>query len=193
MRIDHWDRDWAYWGCSHQRKIHSCIESTSDLTLRSHTRPKLDSLLLFLSKTLRYHLQSERCSYLFFFMKMVIRLSHTNRIEYCYALDASFRNYFLKRTKYYAKHYYRKPFGLKQDMQILVGRRRPFGTPLPTQPCVIRVTFTEWPNPFTTRLTRWYLWKCSYPKIFRIVLNDLTVLPDNYRDENRVLPSQGNF
>ena len=156
MRIDQWYRDRAYWGCSHHRKIYSCVESTSDPTLRSHTRPKLDSLLLFLSKSLWYHLQSERCSYVFFSMKMVIRLSHTNRIEYCYALDASFRNQFLKRTKYYAKHYYRKFFLLKQYMQILVGRRRPFGTPLPTQPCVICVTFTQWLIPFTTRLTRWY-------------------------------------
>ena len=40
----------------------------------------------------------------------------------------------------------------------------PFGTPLPTRHCVIRVTFTQWLNPFITRLTRWYLWKYSYPK-----------------------------
>ena len=69
--------------------------------------------------------------------------------------------FFLKRRKYYAKHYYRKPFGLKRDMQRLVDRRRPFGTPLPTRPCVIRVTFTQWINPVITRLTRCYIWKST--------------------------------
>ena len=57
-------------------------------------------------------------------------------------------------------------------MQILVGRRRPFGTPLPTRPCIIHVSFTEWLDLSVTRLTRWYLfkkshavWKCSFPNI----------------------------
>jgi hypothetical protein len=57
-------------------------------------------------------------------------------------------------------------------MQILVGRRRPFGTPLPTRPCIIRVSFTEWLDLSVRRLTRWYLfqqshavWKCSFPNI----------------------------
>ena len=35
------------WVYSHYRKAHSCIESTSDSILRSHTRPKLGFLLLF--------------------------------------------------------------------------------------------------------------------------------------------------
>ena len=51
---------------------------------------------------------------------MLIWLSCTNRIECCYALGASFRNLFLKSTKYYARYYNRKSFGLEQDMQNLV-------------------------------------------------------------------------
>ena len=105
----------------------------------------------FLAKMLCYHLQSERYSSIFFSMKIVIRLSHTNQADYCYALSASFRNLFLNWTKYYAKHYYLRSFGIKPDMQILVGRRRPFGTPLPTQTWMIRITFTQWCNPFTTQ------------------------------------------
>ena len=169
MRIGHWDRDQISWVCSHHRKIHSCIESTSDSTLRSHTHTTQTWITTsFLSKTLPYHLQSERCSFLFFFMKILIRLSHTKQTEYCYALGAPFRNLFLKWRKYSAKHFYLKSFGLKLDMQILVGRRRPFGTPLPTQTWVIRVTFTQWLNPFTTQLTRWYLFlkPCSVKMLF---------------------------
>ena len=98
---------------------------------------------IILSKKLRYHLQSERCSCRFFFVNILIRLSYTNRTQYCYAPGASFRNLFLKTTKHYAEHSYGKLFGLKRNMQNLVGRRRPFGTPLPTRPCGIRVTFSQ--------------------------------------------------
>ena len=181
-------------------KIHSCIESTSDSTLRSHTRPKLGFSLLFLSNQLRYHFQSERCSYLCLFMTMLIRLSWTNRKDYYYALGASFRNLFLKRTKYFAHNYYRKSSGLKQDLQNLVGRRRPFGTPLPTRPCITRLTFTQWLNLFTSRLTRKIsvktnvvLEKYSYYNVLWIVSNDLTVLPADCRDENRGLLLEENL
>ena len=54
-------------------------------------------------------------------MTMLIRFFCTNRLEYSYALGALFRNLFLKKTKHYAHHYYRKSSGLKQDMQNLVG------------------------------------------------------------------------
>ena len=57
-------------------------------------------------------------------------------------------------------------------MQRLVGRRRPFGTPLPTRPYVISVPFTQTLDPFPTKLTRWCLSECSFTKIFRIVLDD---------------------
>ena len=46
-------------------------------------------------------------------------------------------------------------------MHRLVGRRCPFGTPLPTRPCVTRVTFTQWLSPIITRLTRCYLWRST--------------------------------
>jgi hypothetical protein len=76
------------------------------------------------SKKLRYHLQSEWCSYRFLFIKRLIRLSHTNQIQYRYALDASVRNLFLKTPKYYTIHCYRKSFVFQQDRQTLVGGRR---------------------------------------------------------------------
>ena len=107
-----------------------------------------------LANKLRYRLLSERCSYLFFFLKILIRLSNTNRIDYFHTLGESFRNLLLKGTKYLTNHYYRRFLGLKQDMQIVVGRRRPFGTSLPTRPCVIRVLFTRLLEPITTRITR---------------------------------------
>ena len=47
LRIDHWDRDCIFWVYSHYLEAHSCIESTSDSTLRSHTRPKLGFSLFF--------------------------------------------------------------------------------------------------------------------------------------------------
>ena len=94
----------------------------------------------------------------------MIRFPYVNWTEYWPVHNALFKDLFLKTRKYYDKHYYRKFVGLEQDMQSLAGRRRPFGTPLPTRPCVIRVTFTQWLNSFITRLTRWYLWKSFYPK-----------------------------
>ena len=84
------------------------------------------------------------------FLKILIRLSSKNRIEYRYAFGALFRDPLLKRTKYHAKHHYRVAFDLKQDVHILVGRRRPCGTPLPTRSYVSRVTLTQWLKPFTT-------------------------------------------
>ena len=84
------------------------------------------------------------------FLKILIRLSSKNRIEYRYAFGASFRDPLLKRTKYHSKHHYRVAFDLKQDVHILVGRRRPCGTPLPTRSYVSRVTLTQWLKPFTT-------------------------------------------
>ncbi len=122
----------------------------------------------FHSKKLRYHLRSDWCSYRFFSIKRLIQLWHTNEIQYCYALGASFRNLCLKTSNYYAKHCYQKSFGLKQDVQNLVGRRRPFGAPLPTRPCVFLVSFAQWPNPFTARWATACVWKnhvrlkCSY-------------------------------
>ena len=86
----------------------------------------------------------------FVFLKILIRLSSKNRIEYRYAFGASFRDPLLKRTKYHAKHHYRAPFDLKQDVHILVGRQRPCGTPLPTRSYVSRVRLTQWLKPFTT-------------------------------------------
>ena len=94
----------------------------------------------------------------------MIRFPYVNWTEYWPVHNALFKDLFLKTRKYYDKHYYRKFVGLEQDMQSLAGRRRPFGTPLPTRPCIIRVTFTQWLNSFITRLTRWYLWKSFYPK-----------------------------
>ena len=40
----------------------------------------------------------------------------------------------------------------------------PSGTPLPTRPRVISVTFTQSLDPFSIRLTRWCLSECSYTK-----------------------------
>ena len=54
-------------------------------------------------------------------MTMLIRLACTDRIEHYYALDALFRNLFLKRTNCYTHYYYQNSFGLKQDVQNLVG------------------------------------------------------------------------
>ena len=86
----------------------------------------------------------------FVFLKILIRLSSKNRTGYHCAFGASFRDSLLKRTKYHAKHHYRASFDLEQDVHILVGRRRPCGTPLPTRPYVSRVTLTHWLNPLTT-------------------------------------------
>ena len=86
----------------------------------------------------------------FVFLKILLRLSSKNRIEYRYAFGASFRDPLLKRTKYHANHHCRASFDLKQDVHILVGRRRPCGTPLPTRSYVSRVTLTQWLEPFTT-------------------------------------------
>ena len=72
----------------------------------------------------------------FLFMNILILFSYVNQAEYWHAHSALFRDLFLKRSKYYAKHYHRESFGPRQDMQILVG------TPLPTRPYVIRVIFT---------------------------------------------------
>ena len=47
LRVGHCDKDCKFSFYSHYRKTHSCIESTFVSTLRSHTRPKLGSLLLF--------------------------------------------------------------------------------------------------------------------------------------------------
>ena len=58
-------------------------------------------------------------------MKMVIRLSHTNQTVFQCHFGASFRNLFLKGKNYFAEHYYRNFFRVRQAMQILVGRRRP--------------------------------------------------------------------
>jgi hypothetical protein len=88
----------------------------------------------FLSKTLRYHLPFGRWSYLFFFMTRVVLLLHTNRPQYSYAIGASFRSPFQKRTNYFAKHHYRKFFHVKLDRQILVVRRHPSGIPLTASP-----------------------------------------------------------
>ena len=86
----------------------------------------------------------------FVFLKILIWLSSKNRTEYRYAFGASFRDSPLKRTEYHAKHHYRASFDLEQDVHILVGRRHPCGTPLPTRPYVSRVTLTQWLHPFTT-------------------------------------------
>ena len=86
-------------------------------TLRSHTRPKLGSLLLFFQISCDIISDLSNLPIFAFLMTMVIRLSCTNRIQYYHALDALFRTLFLKSTKYYAHYYYRKSFGLKQDMQ----------------------------------------------------------------------------
>ena len=51
LRIRHRDRDRIYWVDSHLRKTQSCIESTSDSTLKWHTPPKLSALLLFFRRT----------------------------------------------------------------------------------------------------------------------------------------------
>ena len=147
MRIDHWHRARTYWVSSHYREAHSRIGSTSDSPLKSHTRDLNLTRCYFSFEEAAISSPIWIIFISFFFMNMVIRLSHTHQTEYSYAIGPSFRNLFLKRTNYFAKHYYRKFFRVKQDMQILVSRRRPFGTPLPTQPCVIQVTFTEWPNP----------------------------------------------
>ena len=47
MRIGYWDIDRLYWLYSHYLKAHTRIGSTSDSPLKSHTRPKLGSLLRF--------------------------------------------------------------------------------------------------------------------------------------------------
>ena len=82
----------------------------------------------------------------------------------------------------WAEQYYRKSIGLKQDKQNLVGRRRPCGTPLPTRPCVIRVTFTQ---SFYHTINQMITVKTLLPKVFWITLDDLTVLPDDYRAGKR--------
>ena len=51
LRIGHWHRDRIYWLYSHHRKAHWCIESPSYSTIKSHTRSKLDSLLLFFQRS----------------------------------------------------------------------------------------------------------------------------------------------
>ena len=61
---------------------------------------------------------------------------------------ALFSYVFLEGTKYYSNLYYRNIFGVRQDNQHLVGRRRPSGTPLPTRPCICRVSFTTSTQPF---------------------------------------------
>ena len=86
----------------------------------------------------------------FVFLKTLIRLSSKSRTEYQYAFDASFRDPLLKRTKCHTEYQYRAAFDLKQHMHILVGRRHPCGTPLPTRSYVSRVTLTQWLHPFTT-------------------------------------------
>ena len=156
MRIGHWDRNRIYWFVPYLQITHACIKRTLDSTLTWHTRPKLSSLLLVLRKTCVI-LSRLNDVPIFFLMNILIQFSYMNQTEYCYALGALFRNLFLKWRKYSAKLYYLKSFGLKLDMQILVDRRCPCGTPLLTQTCVIRVTFTQWLNPFTIQLTRWYL------------------------------------
>ena len=50
--------------------------------------------------------------------------THESKTVFCYALGESFRTIFPKWTKNYAKRYHRESFGLKQDMQILVGLGR---------------------------------------------------------------------
>ena len=127
---------------------------------------------------------------LFLFLKILIRWSCSNEKEYWYALGASFRNLSLKRAKYWAEQYYRKSIGLKQDKQNLVGRRRPFGTPLPIRPCVIRVTFTR---TFYHTINQMISVKTLLTKVFWITLDDLTVLPDDYRVGNRGLLSTESF
>ena len=104
LRIGHWDKFCIFCVYSHFRKAHSCIESTCGSGLDAIVHTILIWLdATFLSNKLQYYLQSERCSYRFFFINILIRLSHTNRIHCYYALGASFRNLFLKTTKYYAK------------------------------------------------------------------------------------------
>ena len=135
LRMGYWDKGRICWFCSHHRKIHSCIESTSDSIVRPHTRSKLRLLFLFFQTSCKiiFHLTIFLS---FFFMKIPIRWSYTNRKENSVALDLLCRNVLLKKTKYYANHYHLRSFDLKQDMQILIDRRRPSGTPLPTRPAL---------------------------------------------------------
>ena len=121
LRICHWDRNRIYWVDSYLRKTHACIKSTSDSTLTGHTHD--------LNWAHRYFTFEEPASsspvwtmFLFFsFMKTLIRFLYVNQAEYWHAHSALFWDLFLKRSKYYTKHYYRESFGPKQDMQTLVG------------------------------------------------------------------------
>ena len=130
----------------------------------------------------------------FVFLKILIRLSSKNRIEYRYAFGASFRDPLLKRTKYHAKHHYRAFFDLKQDVHILVGRRRPCGTPLPTRSYVSRVTLTHHLNLLPPSSTQVLLNSCwsQCPLFFSLQLKiqpeSLAASLLDQRDENWNFP-----
>jgi hypothetical protein len=111
IRIGHWGRDRISWVESHHGKNHSCIESTSNSILRSHAHPKLShyfisfknaaisSPILTIFISFGFHEDSD---------SVIINGWSDDR----HALGTSLRNLFLKRTIDYAKHYYRKSFGL---------------------------------------------------------------------------------
>jgi hypothetical protein len=50
-RAGHWYRDPIYWVDSHHPKAYWCIESPFSSTMKSHTRSKLDMLLLFFQRS----------------------------------------------------------------------------------------------------------------------------------------------
>ena len=112
-----------------------------------------------LSKSLRYHLLSERCPYLFFFVNILILSPYMNWTEYWPIDSALFRDLFSEEEKVLQQILLSKV--LCSEARHTVPRRHPFGTLLPTRPCGIRVIFTQWLDPVITRLTRCYLRKSS--------------------------------
>ena len=99
----------------------------------------------------------------FFFVKLLIRVSHTNWTEYCCELDESFRNVVLKWTKYYANSYYRKSLCLKQDKQ---DSQSIFGAPPERHSRLNSTSFAfallQLHDPFTTLSIAGLTYTCMY-------------------------------
>ena len=144
-----------------------------------------------LSTKLRYPHLSKGCYYHFVCLKIQIWFSYNSLREHYRILDSLFSNLLLKGSKYYANLYCRHTFGLKKGNQLLVSRRRPFGTPLPTRPCIFRASVTTSIESFDETIKYWIsvnihvLLKCdSTGKQSQKMSNDHKFLADAYGDED---------
>ena len=199
MRIGHWDRDRISWVDCHHGKNHSCIESTSNSILRSHAQPKFESLLLFCQR--RCDIISNLNDFHIFCFSWRWWFGYHTRIE--------------PRTDMHSVHHFKIFFWRGQNTTLntttestLVssqtcrsssvvgapsGRHSRLGPALSAFHSLNDWIFLshDWQDDIYFRKAM--LYENAHPPIFRIVPNDLTVLPDDYRDKDRGFISEQNL